>query len=105
MTLAGGRWLAVRLVLLVPDVSLLFDGNGLGAGHVGGEELGESFAVFVPGSAGQNSPEVGLGQACGYAATCPVAGGQCGLSFHVSVLGAFGEPAGGFTVIIPSATT
>jgi hypothetical protein len=29
-------WLGAGLVLLVPDVGFLFDGCGLGAGHVGG---------------------------------------------------------------------
>src|ERR1700733_8541028 len=52
VALAAGLGLGVGLVFLVPDVGLLFDRGGLGAGHVGREELRESFAVLVSGGSG-----------------------------------------------------
>src|SRR5216684_858032 len=99
--LVGGGGLAAQGVLLVPDVGLLFYSGGLRTGHVGGEEFGEGLAVLVAGGAGQDGPEVGLGQAGGDAAACPVTSAECDLGFHVSVLGSFGKPAGGLAVILP----
>src|SRR5271168_3036579 len=94
-SLAAGLGLGVGLVLLVPDVRLLFDLGCLGACHVGSEEFCKSFAVLIAGSPCKNGPKVGLTQAWRNAAACPVTSGECDLRFHVSVFGCFGEPNGG----------
>ncbi len=64
------------------------------------QDFGEGLAVLVSGSAGQDGPEVGLGQAWGNAAASPVTSAERGLGLHVSVLGCFDEPGGGFLVIL-----
>ena len=88
-----GGW---GFVLLVPDFGLLFDGGGLGAAHVGGQDIREFLAAFVTASASKDSPEVRLIQTCRDAATAPVEGAQLRLRGNIVVLGRLGEPASGF---------
>ena len=87
-------------MLLVPDFGFLFDGYGLGVRHAGREDLGKCLAVRVSGGAGQDGPEIGLGQTRWDAAASPVTSAECGLSFHVAVLGRFEEPGRGLLVIL-----
>ena len=87
-------------MLLVPDFGFLFDSYGLGVGHAGSQDLGKRFAVGVSGGAGQDGPEVGLGQTGGDAAASPVTSAERGLGFYISILGCFEKPVGGFLVIL-----
>src|SRR5580658_5749758 len=98
--LAGGLCFRSRFALLEPLIGSLLDGCGVGARHAGSEEFRKSFAVLVAGGAGQDGPEVGFPQTRLHAAACPVTRAQCYLSFHISILGGFGEPRNGFPLIL-----
>src|SRR5579863_4686451 len=68
----AGLWLSVQFVLLIPDLSLLLNGSGLGARHSIGQHFGEILAAFLTASASQHSPEIGFVQIPGNAMTAPV---------------------------------